>query len=97
MYKPQVTIVGGGMITQIQILPSLYQLQRLGLLGDISVCALNGAPLKVLAEDRTLLDAFPGQSFTPYPDFKKVDPNEKFPALFDEVLKKYQEKLSKIV
>ena len=85
---PMVTVVGGGMITQIQILPSLYQLQRLGVIGDIAVSALNGAPLKVLAEDQTLLDAFPDNTFTPYPDFRKVDPNEKFPALFEEVLKK---------
>ncbi|MCH7742388.1 MAG: hypothetical protein IIB71_06965 [Proteobacteria bacterium] len=27
--KPDVTIVGGGMITGLQILPSIYQLQRL--------------------------------------------------------------------
>jgi len=85
---PQVTVVGGGMITQIQVLPSLYQLQRLGLIGEIAVSALNGAPLKVLAEDTTLKEAFPGQSFTPYPDFTKVDPNEKFPTLFEDVLKK---------
>ncbi len=85
---PQVTIVGGGMITQVQILPSLYQLQRLGLIGEIAICALNGAPLKVLAEDPTLKEAFPGQSFTPYPDFRTVDLNAKFPTLFEEVLHK---------
>ena len=28
--KPTVCVVGGGMITQVQILPSLYHLQRLG-------------------------------------------------------------------
>jgi len=85
---PVITVVGGGMITQIQILPSLYYLQRQGRLGEIAVCALNGAPLKVLAEDKTLQAAFPGQSFTPYPDFRRVDPNEKFPTLFEEVLAK---------
>jgi len=84
--RPQVTIVGGGMITQIQILPSIYQLQRLGLVGNINICALNGAPLKVLAEDEGLLNNFPGQSFTPYPDFHGVDPDEKFPSLFEEVV-----------
>ena len=36
---PRVCIVGGGMITQVQILPSLYHLQRLGLIGDIDICA----------------------------------------------------------
>lgn len=85
-YLPTVTIVGGGMITQVQILPSLYQLQRLGLVGDIRISALNGAPLKVLAEDKLLKKAFPSQSFTAFPDFRKVDPEEKFPELFQEVL-----------
>ena len=33
-----VTVVGGGMITQDQILPSLYQLQRLGVVGELSIC-----------------------------------------------------------
>ena len=86
------TIVGGGMITRVQILPSIYHLQRLGVLGDVAVCALNGAPLKVLAEDQALLDAFPGRSFTPYPDYKSVDLEEKFPTLFEEVLKKMPER-----
>ncbi|MFH0911546.1 MAG: Gfo/Idh/MocA family oxidoreductase [Planctomycetota bacterium] len=83
---PVCAIVGGGMITQVQILPSIYQLQRQGLLGEIRISALNGAPLKVLAEDPTLRDAFPGQSFTPFPDFRKVDLEEKFPDLFETVL-----------
>jgi len=85
-YRPTVTIIGGGMITQVQILPCVYQLQRLGLVGDIRISALNGAPLKALAENETLKRAFPGQSFTPFPDFRKVDPEEKFPELFNEVL-----------
>jgi len=83
---PNVTVVGGGMITQVQILPSLYDLQRQGAVGEIAVCALNGAPLKVLAEDETLNQAFPGRSFTPHPDFRKVDLEEKFPTLFEEVV-----------
>lgn len=85
---PGVTLVGGGMITQVQVLPSLYQLQRQGIIGEIAVCALNGAPLKILAEDETLKEAFPGQSFTPYPDFTRVELDEKFPALFEEVVAK---------
>jgi predicted dehydrogenase len=60
----------------------------MGLVGDIAVSALNGAPLKVLAEDETLLQAFPGQTFAPYPDFRKVDPEARYPQLFEDVLKK---------
>jgi len=85
--KPQVCIVGGGMITQVQILPCLYQLQRLGIIGQISVCALNSTPLKVLSQDKTLKKAFPGHSFTAYPPMD-TDPQRNFPELFKEVIKK---------
>ena len=86
--KLNVVIVGGGMITHDQILPSIYQLQRMGVVGEIAISALNGAPLKALAEAPMLLNAFPGQSFTPYPDFRKGDPAQPHPELFKEVLKK---------
>ena len=56
--KPEVCIVGGGMITQVQILPSIYHLQRMGIVGEIGVCALNSAPLKVLEADEVLKEAF---------------------------------------
>lgn len=85
-FKPNVAIIGGGMITEVQILPSLYQLQRLGVINEISVSALNGAPLKKLAESESLKTAFPGQSFKPYPDYTKVDPSENFPELYKTAL-----------
>ena len=84
--KPDVTIVGGGMITGLQILPSIYQLQRLGMIGRIKINALDAAPLKALAEDPSRKEAFPGQTFAAYPDFEKVDPEERFPELFKEVV-----------
>ncbi|HUS86291.1 MAG TPA: Gfo/Idh/MocA family oxidoreductase [archaeon] len=85
--KPQVVLVGGGMITEIQLLPSLYHIQRLGLIGEISICALNGAPLKKIAGNQSLRKAFPGRRFIPYPDFNKVDPEKPFPDLYREVLR----------
>lgn len=84
---PQVCIVGGGMITQVQILPSLYQLQREGLVGDIAVCALDSGPLKTLAEDASLAKAFPGQTFIPYPSLH-TDPLEKYPDIYKEAVAK---------
>ncbi|MCR4415000.1 MAG: Gfo/Idh/MocA family oxidoreductase [Thermoguttaceae bacterium] len=63
----EVVLVGGGMITHDQILPSLYHLQRLGAVGPITVCALNSAPLRTLAEAQGLRDAFPGRSFRAVP------------------------------
>ncbi|MBN1257779.1 MAG: Gfo/Idh/MocA family oxidoreductase [Planctomycetes bacterium] len=84
---PEVVIVGGGMITHDQILPSIYHLQRIGAVGKISVCALNNAPLHVLAESQAFKQAFPGQSFTPYPSFD--EPADKMcPELFKEVISK---------
>jgi predicted dehydrogenase len=73
------------MITHDLILPSIYHLQRTGVVGGLSVCALNTPPLKALAESEELRQAFPGQSFTPYPSLDQ-DPKAVFPDLFKEVL-----------
>jgi len=59
----QVTIIGGGMITHDQILPSFYQLQRLGMVEEIAVCARRESTLVGLAASKTIGQAFPGQSF----------------------------------
>jgi len=81
----RVTIVGGGMITNDLILPSVYHLQRMGVVGEIGISALNNPPLKALKENAEISEAFPGQSFTPYPSFS--EPADKaFPGLFKEVL-----------
>jgi predicted dehydrogenase len=63
----QVLVVGGGMITADLILPSLYQLQRLGRIGEITVCSRSPAPLRALAENADIRTAFPRGSFTPQP------------------------------
>ena len=84
--KPiDVTIVGGGMITNDLILPSIYHLQRTGVVNSIAVCTLNAAPLKSLKESRDLQTAFPGQDFAAYPDLDSP-PNAEFPELYKEVL-----------
>ncbi|MBC8870615.1 MAG: Gfo/Idh/MocA family oxidoreductase [Planctomycetes bacterium] len=83
--KLDIVIVGGGMITQDQILPSLYQLQRQDVIGAIKICALNSAPLAVLAESKRFADAFPGQGFEPYPSLD-VPPDQMHPDLFKEVI-----------
>ena len=82
----QVTIVGGGMITHDQLLPALYHLQRLGAVGSITVCALNSAPLRDLAESAMIRRAFPDASFTAQPDLAE-DPAKMFPDLYKEVLR----------
>lgn len=82
-----VTIVGGGMITNDLILPSIYHLQRTGVVNEIAVCALNTPPLKALKESPDLQTAFPGQDFTAHPSLDQ--PADKhFPDLFREVIGK---------
>jgi predicted dehydrogenase len=80
-----VTIVGGGMITNDLLLPSLYHLQRTGIVRKIDICALDSQPLKSLAESREFQEAFPGQDFTPHPSLQEA-PEKKFPELYREVI-----------
>ena len=83
--KPlDVIIVGGGMITTDLILPSVYHLQRLGVVGRITVCALNSAPLKALKADREIHAAFPGQDFEARPALNEPD-DKLFPDLYREL------------
>lgn len=83
---PQITVIGGGMITQIQLLPTIYQLQREGLVGEIHICALDSSPLLALQNDSVLNKGFPGQRFVPHPDPSVTSPDERFPELYKEVL-----------
>jgi D-galacturonate reductase len=80
-----VTIIGGGMITYDVLLPSMYHLQRSGTVGEIAVVALNTPPLKALADSEEFAQAFPGQSFTPYPSLSEP-PDKVYPELFKEVI-----------
>ena len=82
---PKVTLVGGGMITNDQILPSLYHLRREGVIGDIAICALSARPLKALADSEMFARAFPGLSFTPYPALDG-DLDAARPDLYREVI-----------
>lgn len=79
-----VTIVGGGMITNDLILPSIYHLQR-SIVHDVHICALNSPPLKALHDSRELRDAFPGQSFTPHPALSEAAGKD-FLNLYKEVI-----------
>jgi D-galacturonate reductase len=83
--KLDVVLVGGGMITHDQLLPSIYHLQRDGVVGDIKICALNSAPLRDLADDKNFARAFPGQIFTAYPDLTEA-PENMYPDLFKETI-----------
>jgi predicted dehydrogenase len=62
-----VLIAGAGMIVHDQILPSLYHLQRLGVIGQIAICAASEKSMRALIEAEGLRQAFPGQSFRAHP------------------------------
>jgi predicted dehydrogenase len=91
-----VTIVGGGMITNDLLLPAVYHLQRTGIVGTIRICALNSVPLKALRDNPDLGQAFPGQSFLPFPSFSEPD-DRNFPFLYKEVLAQMKERQAVIV
>jgi len=74
MPTPQVLIVGGGMITHDQILPTLYHMQRSGSVGEITVCASRPLTVRALAQAEALLRAFPGQSFRGLPESGEQQP-----------------------
>ncbi len=85
---PQITIIGGGMITHDQILPSLYQAQRMNGVGQIDVCAQHGRTVKSLAESEGLKKSFPRQSFRSYPDPSAGNLDEPQPELYRQVISK---------
>ncbi len=83
--KPlDVVIVGGGMITNDLLLPSIYHLQRTGVVSEIRICALNNRPLKALKENSELVAAFPGQTFEPYPALSEHE-DKMFPKLYRDL------------
>jgi predicted dehydrogenase len=91
-----VTIIGGGMITNDLLLPTIYHLQRRGIVGNIKICALNNQPLKALKENKEIEEAFPGQDFEPYPSFN--EPSDKnFPELYKAVLKEMNSRQAVVV
>src|ERR1700682_6528301 len=82
---PQVTVIGGGMITHDQILPSLYQLQRLGRIGAIAVCASRRRTVEALAQAEIFERAFPLQSLRCYPDSGDQPQPELFRQLIERM------------
>ncbi len=71
---PHVTIIGGGMITHDQLLPSIFHLQRLGRVGQITVCSSRAQTGAALASSTVLREAFPGQSFRALPQGDSTQP-----------------------
>jgi len=68
MKQLEVLMIGGGMIAHDQLLPALYQLQRAGAAGAITVCASSAATVASLAGNEMIRRAFPGHSFRGVPE-----------------------------
>src|SRR5690554_3481102 len=84
--KIDVTIVGGGMITHDVILPSVYHLQRTGMVNEINVCALSSGPrLRFLKTSTEIVQSFPGQDFNAFPALTEPE-DKRFPEQYKEVL-----------
>ena len=83
----EVAVVGAGMIVHDQILPSLYHLQRLGIVGQIQIAATSSARIRELTGPR-FGEAFPGQSFTGHP------PADAVPEVLDPF--RYQEVVARL-
>jgi predicted dehydrogenase len=80
-----VAIIGGGMITNDLILPSIYHLQRTGVVGKINICALTNTRLRTLKENQELHEAFPRQDFEAFPSLSQPA-EEAFPNLYKDVI-----------
>ena len=83
----EVTVVGGGMIAQTQLLPSLYHLQREGLVGPIRVVARHSKLLRELAETPALSENFPGQTFEAHPALRE-DPHKSHPDMYKRLIER---------
>ncbi len=80
----QLTILGAGMIVYDQVLPSVYQLQRDGLVDQIRIVGSRTTRLRELADAR-FSAAFPGQNFEAFPPLSEPE-HRVFPDLWKETV-----------
>ncbi len=78
-------VIGGGMISQEVIIPTLIQERRRGMIGDIHIAALNSAIIKQCQ------NLFPKEKFFGYPDPAKYAADDNQPALYREAMVKLGE------
>ncbi len=86
MAGPQVTVIGGGMIVRVQILPTLFHMQRSGRIGEIHICSQDPFHLAELRSSPMLRRGFPGQSFVAHPEPDAAAGQPTSPDLYRQVL-----------
>lgn len=77
--KPDVLVVGGGMISREVILPTVFQEQKYGRVGNISISSLTG---DIIEELQGMFPPFKG-----YPDPAIHGVTEKYPDMFKDAIR----------
>ncbi|QSH40379.1 Gfo/Idh/MocA family oxidoreductase [Lentisphaerota bacterium ZTH] len=78
------TIIGAGMIVNDLLLPAAMQMQRQGVVNEITVCDMRESAVKALKESESLRETFPNQSFKTCPEIGEGDSSD--PELYKKVL-----------
>jgi len=78
--KVDVCLIGGGMISEEVVLPTVFQERKRGKINKVSVCSLNAAIVKHLQE------VFPKEEFTPYPDPAKEPLDKNMPEIYKQAI-----------
>jgi len=86
-----VLLVGGGMISQDVILPTLFQERRRGNVGEIYVASRRSDTIIALRE------RFPGEEFKGYPDPDKFGPGRSDPEAYRKALSELPEEGAVVV
>ncbi len=73
-------LIGGGMISQEVVLPTLVQERQRGAIGDIAVCALDAKTTQKCQ------DLFPKEALALYPDPARYPLDEPQPAIYKEAM-----------
>jgi len=78
--KVDVLVIGGGMICEELVLPTLFQERRRGNVGSVKVVSLNSGIIQRLRE------LFPDEEFAGLPDPDRYPPDENLPSLYKEAI-----------
>ena len=78
--KLSALVVGGGMITEEVVLPTLFQQQRQGVIGEITLVSRRAATIRHLRE------VFPNQRFNGVPDPATTNLEASHPDAFREAI-----------
>ena len=75
-----ILLIGGGMISQDVIIPTIFQEQDRGVVGDVSIASRRASTL------RKVRDLFPDHQFQGYPDPDAGDPEASVPDSYKAAL-----------